>query len=183
MARRQQLINATPEHVWDVLADARRYAEWVVGTKRIDQADDTWPRKGARLVYTIGLGPITFRDECIVRLCDPGKRLELEAVASPLGTARIGIELLPWDTDTLVLVDEHPLRGPAARLHGPPGEVLLHLRNRKMLHNLARVAEEPPAAAADGHRFSTPATGPKGNGSRNGAVKGTRPGTTDDRRS
>ncbi|MET7302440.1 SRPBCC family protein [Embleya sp. NPDC005575] len=162
MARRQQLINANPEHVWDVLADARRYAEWVVGTKRVERADDTWPRQGARLVYTIGLGPLTFQDECIVRLCDPGRRLELEAVASPLGTARIGIELLPWDTDTLVLVDEHPLRGLAARLQGPPGEVLLHLRNRKMLRNLARVAEEPN-------------TDPKDNGSRDGNPKGPRP--------
>lgn len=124
-----------------MLADAHRYAEWVVGTRRIERADDTWPRQGASLAYTVGIGPFTFQDECTVRLCDPGKRLELEAMAPPLGTARIGIELLPWDTETLVLVDEHPLRGPAARLHGPPGEVLLHLRNRKMLHNLARVAE------------------------------------------
>ncbi|MFF7244503.1 SRPBCC family protein [Embleya sp. NPDC008237] len=148
MARRQQLINADPARVWDVLADAKRYAEWVVGTRSIERADKAWPRQGARLEYTIGFGPITFRDECVVRLCVPGSRLELEAVASPLGTARIGIELLPWDTDTLVLVDEHPLRGPAARLHGPPGELLLHLRNRRMLHNLARVAEESPGEEA-----------------------------------
>ncbi|MFI1586119.1 SRPBCC family protein [Embleya sp. NPDC020630] len=159
MARRQQLINATPAQVWDVLADARRYAEWVVGTRRIERADVGWPRPGARLVYAVGIGPLTFTDECVVRMCVPGERLELEAVASPLGTARIGIELLPWDTETLVLVDEHPLRGPAARLHGPPGEALLHLRNRRMLRNLARVVEEssdaasgPPPLVVDGRR-------------------------------
>ncbi|MFE5328154.1 SRPBCC family protein [Embleya sp. NPDC056575] len=149
MARRQQLIDADPARVWGVLADARRYAEWVVGTRQVERFDDTWPRPGAHLVYAVGLGPLTFRDECIVRLCVPGERLELEAVASPFGTARIGIELLPWDTATLVLVDEHPLRGPAARLHGPPGEALLHLRNRRMLRNLARVVEKEPRTATE----------------------------------
>ncbi|MEU8137904.1 SRPBCC family protein [Streptodolium elevatio] len=167
MARRQHLIDASPSRVWDVLADPHRYAEWVVGTRRIDRADPAWPQEHARLVYTVGLGPVTFQDECVVRLCDPGKRLELEAMAPPFGTARIGIELLPWDTGTLVLVDEHPLRGPAARLHGPPGEFLLHLRNRKMLHNLARVAEEA-ARAAHERTFAASGTDAEGHRGRRG---------------
>ncbi|WP_436776356.1 SRPBCC family protein [Yinghuangia sp. YIM S09857] len=165
MARRQQLIHASPNQVWAVLADPQRYAEWVVGTQRIERADDTWPQVGAGLAYCVGIGPITFRDECVVRLCDPGKRLELEALAPPLGSARISIELLPWDGETVALVDEHPLRGPAARLHGPPGEALLHLRNRKMLRNLARVAVEPPTTA---HNGSAPVPDAPAKGSRDG---------------
>ena len=41
-----------------------------------------------------------------------------------------------------MILDEHPLLGPGARLQGPPSELLLHLRNRRMLGNLARTAVE-----------------------------------------
>ncbi|WP_331766017.1 hypothetical protein [Embleya sp. NBC_00896] len=64
-------------------------------------------------------------------------------------------------------MDEHPLRGPAARLHGPPGEAILHVRNRKMLRNLARVAEES-SEAAHARRRPTPAADPKETDDRRG---------------
>ena len=32
-------IAATPEHVWDVISDTRRYAEWVVNTLEVTRAD------------------------------------------------------------------------------------------------------------------------------------------------
>nr|WP_202511931.1 SRPBCC family protein [Streptomyces sp. SID3343] len=136
------MIQAPPARVWEVLSDPRRYAEWVVGTRTVKQADDEWPRVGARLRYVLGFGPVTFDDECVVRICEPERRLELEAMARPFGSARIAIELVPWGDDTVVVVDEHPLRGLGATLEGPPSELLLHLRNRRMLANLAREVGE-----------------------------------------
>ncbi|MFJ7280830.1 SRPBCC family protein [Kitasatospora sp. NPDC098663] len=140
MAQRQQLIETSPDHVWAVLADGRRYAEWVVGTKEILHADSHWPAVGARLRFRVGFGPATLEDTCVVRISEHMRRLELEAKADPFGTARIAFTLIPWAAHTLVILDEHPLRGPGARLQGPASELMLHLRNRRMLANLARHA-------------------------------------------
>ncbi|MEU3610467.1 hypothetical protein AB0E83_34275 [Streptomyces sp. NPDC035033] len=41
---------------------------------------------------------------------------------------------------TLVLVDEHPLRGPAARWHNTAADALLRWRHRRMLDRLEQVA-------------------------------------------
>jgi hypothetical protein len=76
-----------------------------------------------------------------VRRCKAPKRLELEAFAGRLGTARIAIELIAWGSGTLVIVDEHPLQGPGSSLHTAPSEALLHLRHRSMLSRLARAVE------------------------------------------
>ena len=149
MAQRQQLIKCPPDQVWNVLADGTSYAQWVVGTQHILHVDPSWPAVGAHLRFRVGIGPLNFQDSCVVRICEPGRRLELEAKAEPFGTARIAIELIPWAEHTLVILDEHPLLGPGARLQGPPSELLLHLRNRRMLANLARTAIKQQAAAYD----------------------------------
>ncbi|MGW4808953.1 SRPBCC family protein [Kitasatospora sp. NPDC004272] len=140
MAQRQRLIDCPAAQVWNVLANARSYAQWVVGTQDVLDADEQWPEVGARLRFRVGLGPATLEDTCVVRICEPGRRLELEAAADPLGTARIAFSLVPWGDDTLLLLDEHPLRGIGARLENPLTELLLHLRNRRLLANLARNA-------------------------------------------
>ncbi|MFJ1707379.1 SRPBCC family protein [Kitasatospora sp. NPDC088346] len=160
MARRQQFVECPPHAVWDVLADGHRYAEWVVGTQDIDHADPDWPNVGAALHYRAGLGPLTVNDSCTVRICEPGTRLELEAKADPFGAARIAFTLLPWGDNTLVLLDEHPLTGPGARLQGPPSELLLHLRNRRLLGNLARMAVREHRHAAPGTDRHSTETGP-----------------------
>lgn len=148
MAQRQQLVQCPPHQVWNVLADGRSYAEWVVGTQEILDVDATWPDVGAALRFRVGLGPAHFTDSCVVRICEPGRRLELEAKAQLLGTARIAFTLIPWAEQTLVIMDEHPLLGPGARLEGPPSELLLHLRNRRLLGNLARIAVQEYQRAA-----------------------------------
>jgi hypothetical protein len=190
VARRQQLIEASPDRVWNVLADPRAYARWVVGTRRIEEADDTWPQVGAKLRYVVALGPVTFRDETVVRHCRPGERLELEAMASPIGSARIGIELMPWGGDTIVIVDEYPLRGIAARLHGAPGELLLHLRNRKMLRNLKQLTvdgevdgdgDDNRDRGGDGGRDADRDEAPGGSRARKADGPGAGPGGSGDR--
>ncbi|WP_106970466.1 SRPBCC family protein [Kitasatospora phosalacinea] len=155
MAQRQRLVQATPEQVWGLLANARSYAQWVVGTQDVLDADDHWPEVGARLKFRVGVGPATLEDTCVVRICEPGRRLELEAAADPFGTARIAFSLTPWGDHTLLILDEHPLRGLGARLENPLTEFVLHLRNRRLLSNLARSAADrshSPSPAFDGAR-------------------------------
>ncbi|MEU0274379.1 SRPBCC family protein [Streptomyces sp. NPDC006307] len=141
MAVRHRLIRRAPEAVWAVLADGARYADWVVGTDSSRQKDDNWPKVGSEIAYTVRLGPYTAEGDTVVRICDPPRTLELEARSGALGTARIAIELRPWGDETLVVLDEHPLRGPGGLLHNTVLDALLQLRHRAMLGRLADLVE------------------------------------------
>ncbi|MFF7216938.1 SRPBCC family protein [Streptomyces sp. NPDC008238] len=141
MAVRHRLIDGAPEDVWAVLSDATRYGEWVVGPSSSRQGDGDWPEVGSSIEYTVLLGPVKLTGETIVRICRPPRQLELEALSGWLGSARIAFELCPWGRDTLVIVDEHPLRGPGGALHNAALDALLQVRHRSMLSRLARAVE------------------------------------------
>lgn len=140
MARNRRLILTSPSEVWSLLSDGRRYGEWVTGTQRILAADAHWPEVGACLKVRVGVGALTLDDTCVVRICEPERRLELEARADPFGAARIAMTLLPWGDATLFTIDWHPLRGPGIRMHGLPVDYVVKVRNGMMLTKLARVA-------------------------------------------
>ncbi|MFG1665111.1 SRPBCC family protein [Streptomyces sp. Y7] len=141
MAVRHRLIHASPSTVWAVLADGRRYAQWVVGTSRSRPARGQWPHLDSAIRYEVRIGPFQLVNETVVRRHEEGVCLELEAHAGALGTARIFIELRPWGEQCLVIVDEHPLQGAGGRLHNVGFEPLIHLRHRAMLARLARLCE------------------------------------------
>ncbi|MDH6543785.1 SRPBCC family protein [Streptomyces sp. SPB4] len=141
MAVRHQLIRRPPQAVWAVLADPGAYGEWVVGPSESLPLDGAWPGVGARLRYTVRLGPWSLDGVTTVRHAEPGTELELEASFKALGTARIFLQLRPWGEETLVVCDEHPLRGIGGTLHNPATEALLQLRHRGMLARLAKVVE------------------------------------------
>ncbi|MFF4263371.1 SRPBCC family protein [Streptomyces virginiae] len=147
MAVRSQLIHRPPQAVWAVLADPTLYGEWVVGPSESTPLDQVWPEVGSRLRYTVRLGPWSTEGVTTVRHRDSGRELELEASFKVLGTARIFLQLRPWGQETLVVCDEHPLRGLGGTLHNPAVEVLLQLRHRGMLARLARIVEQDHATA------------------------------------
>ncbi|MBO8198190.1 SRPBCC family protein [Streptomyces smyrnaeus] len=140
MARNRRLILSEPSEVWRLLSDGHRYGEWVTGTRQVLAADPHWPAKGARLRVRVGVGAMTLDDTCVVRICEPQRRLELEAKADPFGAARIAMNLIPWGDHTLFVLDWHPLRGPGTRMHGLPVNYLVAVRNGMMLTKLARIA-------------------------------------------
>ncbi|MFD9523591.1 SRPBCC family protein [Streptomyces sp. NPDC059979] len=144
MAVRHQLIRRPPQAVWAVLSDPTRYGEWVVGPSESTPLDAAWPEVGSRLRYTVRIGPWSTDGVTTVRHREPGKELELEASFRSLGTARIFLQLRPWGEETLVVCDEHPLRGIGATLHNSATETLLQLRHRGMLARLARIVKEEP---------------------------------------
>lgn len=163
MAVRHRLIKSRPADVWAVLADGNRYAEWVVGTASSRPVKGQWPQKDAAITYEVRVGPLRLTNETVVRRCEEGTALELEAQAGPLGTARIAVELRPWGEHCLVIFDEHPLQGAGGRLHNAGFEALIQWRHRAMLGRLAKLCEEDarderpatstsPAAPADGGR-------------------------------
>ncbi|MBB0244297.1 SRPBCC family protein [Streptomyces alkaliphilus] len=156
MAVRPVLIRRSPAVVWKVLSDCRRYADWVVGTREARPSHGDWPEPGSALRYEVGVGPWRLPGRTVVRVCEPRRRLELEAEAGRLGTARIALELRPWGPDTLVIVDEHPLTGPGGRLHNALSEALLQQRHRRMLRNLASVVEAAGSPSDAGTRTGAP---------------------------
>ena len=140
MARNRRLILSSPSEVWSLLANGSRYGEWVTGTQRVLTVDPHWPDVGARLRVRVGMGPVTLDDVVVVRICEPERRLELEARAEPFGAARIAMRLIPWGEHTLFVIDWHPLRGPGTRMHGLPVDYVVAIRNGMMLTKLARIA-------------------------------------------
>jgi len=150
MAVRHQLIKTPPADVWAVLQDGHQYADWVVGTSGSRPLDNTWPEVGSRIEYSVRLGPWTVGGETIVRRLERPQWLELEVFSGPLGTARIAIEVRPWGEDTLVIVDEHPLRGPGGMLHNAAADALLQVRHRSMLGRLAEYVEKTASRADRG---------------------------------
>ncbi|MFD6880447.1 MULTISPECIES: SRPBCC family protein [unclassified Streptomyces] len=145
MAVRNQLIHRPPHAVWLVLADPTRYGDWVVGPSESTPLDQDWPDVGSRLRYTVRLGPWSAEGVTTVRHREPGEELELEAAFGALGTARIFLQLRPWGDETLVICDEHPLRGLGGTFHNPALDALIQLRHRGMLARLARTVEQDPA--------------------------------------
>lgn len=140
VATNARQMQPSARQVWAVLSDGRRYAEWVVGTSRIRDADPAFPEPGTRIHYTVGRGPIRHDGHTEVVALDPGRRLELEAYAWPLGTARIVLRLNDRAGGCRVEIEEHPKRGPAGRLHNPGLDLLIKLRNVETLRRLERAA-------------------------------------------
>ncbi|MFC4031349.1 SRPBCC family protein [Streptomyces polygonati] len=143
MAVRHQVIERSPLRVWDVLADPSLFSRWVVGVSDSGPGEGTWPELDSKLVYKISLGPWTGTGRTVVRRVEPPYILELEADSGPLGTARIAIEVRPWGrAESIVVIDEHPLRGSAGTLHNVAVDGFLQVRHRSMLNRLAEVVEE-----------------------------------------
>lgn len=144
MAVRHRLIERPVADVWAVLADGSRYGDWVVGTSGSRPEEGVWPEVGSSITYTIRLGRWSASGSTVVRRCEEPGVLELEADSGRLGTARIAVEVRPWGENALVIIDEHPLRGPGGLLHNTAVDTLLQLRHRSMLARLADVVENAP---------------------------------------
>jgi len=140
VATNQRTFTTSRQSVWQTLCDGRTYAHWVVGTTSIRDVDDDWPARGSRLHYSIGRGPLRHDGHTEVLDVDDGRRLELEAHAWPVGTARIELLLDDDGPNCRVTMVEHPARGAAAALHNPVAEMLLKLCNVEALRRLDRLA-------------------------------------------
>ena len=140
MSTNRRFIPAPPETVWKVLADPGSYAHWVVGSKRIRDADPSWPAPGSRFHHTVGFGPFTVDDHTESLAYDPPRRLELKAKARPLGLAKVILELEPSDGGTVIRITENPtgIQRPLALF--PPLQLLAKFRNAESLARIERLA-------------------------------------------
>ncbi|WP_329029353.1 SRPBCC family protein [Streptomyces sp. NBC_01423] len=149
MAVRHRLIEASVADVWRILADPSRYSDWVVGTSDSRPRDGNWPEVGAGLTYALGFGRWSVQGRTTVRRCEAPHVLELEADSGRIGTARIALEIRRWGDSALVTLDEHPLRGPAGKLHNTAIDAVIQLRHRSVLARLAQTVESAPKGARE----------------------------------
>ena len=142
MAHNEIHVDAAPDAVFDVLADPRSYARWVVGSKQIRAADHDWPAAGATFDHSVGIGPLVLHDGTSVRACDRPGRLELLVRARPLTQAVVTLHLREDAGGTRIEMDEHPAdRRSKLLFFNRLTEPLLRLRNAESLRRLKALAE------------------------------------------
>src|SRR5688572_31966592 len=108
--------SAPPAAVFAVLADGERYADWVVGAKKIRSVDEHWPTPGAEFRHKVGVGPLEIKDRSTVQAVEPGRSITLKVRARPAGVARVHIELEPAsDGGTEIHMEEAPIEGEIGR--------------------------------------------------------------------
>lgn len=141
MATTEAQFSVPPDRVFAVLSDPESYADWVVGSHSVRDADPTWPEVGARFYHRVGAGPLTVSDHTEVLAVDPSYRLVLRARARPLGTAKVEIVLDPRAGGTHVTMTE-VAGDPLSRLAlNRLTDLLVHRRNVESLRRLRRISE------------------------------------------
>ncbi len=141
MAVTRRTLSQPAAAVYALLADGHRYAEWVVGAKRIRRVDPGWPEVGSRFHHTIGVGPLATNDETEVLAFAEGGDVVLKARGWPAGAARVTITAEDAPGGCEVVMDEVPIEGPAKTLHNPVLDGLIHLRNVESLRRMERALE------------------------------------------
>jgi uncharacterized protein YndB with AHSA1/START domain len=126
--------------VWEVLADARSYADWVVGAKEVRSVADRWPEPGSHFDHTVGVGPFTIDDNTKSLMSEPPNRLVMEARGRPLGRARIEMLMEGSGSSTEVTMTEHIVSPAVMRWLHPLLGPLIRARNTESLRRLAALA-------------------------------------------
>jgi len=132
-------MEAPAEAVWSVLADARLFADWVVGAKDVRTVEPGWPDAGTRFEHTVGVGPFTLDDNTKSLAADPPHRLVMEARARPFGRAQIEMVMTTTSGATEVAMSEHVVSPALLRWLNPLLGPVIRARNEESLRRLARL--------------------------------------------
>ena len=141
MSTTTRTVSATPEQVWEVLADGWLYPLFVVGASRMRDVDESWPAVGARLHHSVGTWPLLIDDTTEVLEVEEGRRLLLKARGWPAGEAHVDISLRPDGDATHVTMEEDATAGPGVLVPKPLRDAQLHWRNVEALRRLAFLVE------------------------------------------
>jgi uncharacterized protein YndB with AHSA1/START domain len=137
----ESYVDASPEAVFDVLADPDSYGHWVVGSTRIRDADSSWPRPGSKFHHTQGFFGIGLPDNTEVVSASRPRQLVLEARIRPFAVNKVEMRLRKRGRGTCVTMVEYPVGGIAEKLDNPLIHAALHLRNIESLRRLRKMAE------------------------------------------
>lgn len=142
-------MDATPEAVFAVLADASSYEDWVVGSKEIRDAEAHWPAPGSTFHHTQGKGPVAVKDTTSVIESQEPNHLVLEVRARPyiVSVVELSIEAL-GSGRSRVSMYEHPTGGLAKPVWNPLFDRGMSARNVECLRRLEKLAVERPTVPA-----------------------------------
>lgn len=143
MARTDTWIDASCERVFEVLSIPSNYDDWVVGAKKIRDADAGFPAVGTKFHHTVGVGPLARSDHTEVTDANPPYRLELHAKVRPFGTAKVVLLMEPQGRGTRVTMFEDAGDLLSRFLFMPLTHLLIHGRNVESLRRLKELAETP----------------------------------------
>jgi uncharacterized protein YndB with AHSA1/START domain len=138
MARNETHIDAPVQSVWDVLADPRFYATWVVGASSVRDVEGDWPAVGSILHHS---QQAVLRDTTEVVRSEAPHRIVLEARARPLAIAEVDIQLEADGDGTRLILIEHAVGAIAGALPEALTDPLIHVRNIASVARLKRLAE------------------------------------------
>jgi uncharacterized protein YndB with AHSA1/START domain len=141
VATTRAVIGVPPERVFEILADPETYADWVVGSSEIRDADPEWPAVGSRFHHSVGVWPLRVKDNTKVIDVDRPNSLKMHARARPLGTACVRLVLEPDADGTRVTMYETAGDALSRLAINPLTDWLVHLRNVESLRRLKRIAE------------------------------------------
>ena len=141
MTHNSRTIKATPDQVWDVIADGWLYPVWVVGATRMRDVDPGWPKVGACLHHSAGVWPAVISDTTEVLECEPRQMILLRARGWPLGEAEVRLTLTAHGAETLVEIEEDAVAGPGSYVPSVLRRPAIKIRNVETLRRLAFIAE------------------------------------------
>ena len=155
MAENHAYVDAAPDDVYDVLADAESYADWVVGASQIRAVEGDWPEPGSKFHHTQGAFGIGLKDSTTSIAANRPRQIVIEVRFRPLMIAKVEFRLRPRGRGTHVTMVEYPIAGPVAKMNNPLIDRALWARNVETLRRLRKIAEqraarngETPARAA-----------------------------------
>ncbi|WP_205696811.1 SRPBCC family protein [Conexibacter sp. SYSU D00693] len=140
MAVTRKWVPAPVEDCWAIVADARSYAFWVVGSHDVRAAEGEWPAAGSTFHHTQGHGPVKLKDTTTVRECEPPHRLVLEVRVRPFGIGRVALCFEPDGEGTCMTIDETFESGPLSYVPRPLMAPAIAFRNEDGLRRLAAMA-------------------------------------------
>ncbi len=141
MATNETVVDATIEQTFEVLSTAHFYPQWVVGAKEFRGADAAFPAVGTKFHHSVGVGPLTLKDDTEVLALDPGRGIVVQARTRPLGTARVQIRLEPASEGTRIVMEEGPGDAISRLVFNPLADLLLQGRNVEALRRLKDIVE------------------------------------------
>ncbi|HKE70017.1 MAG TPA: SRPBCC family protein [Nocardioidaceae bacterium] len=141
LLRAETEVGASPERLWDVLADWSRQGEWIPLTS-VRSVRGGGHGVGGRIEAWTGIGPIGFTDPMVITHWDPPQRCEvlhLGAVVRGEGgfevlAAGAGARVVWWESVELPL-------GPVGRAGWRLSERMVHMGLELSLARLRRLAE------------------------------------------
>lgn len=144
MSVNRRTVRATPDQVWEVLADGWLYPVWVVGAARIRDVEAAWPAKGSKIHHSVGVWPLLINDHTEVLESTPGSSMRLRARGWPVGEAEVHISLQASGAETEIVIVEDAVAGPGVLVPEPLKGLTLKWRNTETLRRLAYIIEGRP---------------------------------------